>query len=78
MNKLLVNITIPATGETYEMYIPDNIKVMQATTLIKNYLLKDSSYATLELCYSADGAIVPGNFFIYEAKISNGDKLYMI
>jgi len=78
MSKILVNISVPSTGESYEMYIPEDIKIASASRLMKNYLFDDSAYDTLTLCYSKDGSIIPANFFVYEAQIRNGDKLLLM
>ena len=83
MNKVLVEIFLPASGISYEMKIPRQLKVIQVLEMINNYLrnVEDAEYtpdADSVLCNANTGEIFESNAFIEELGLMNGAKIMLI
>lgn len=83
MDKVLVEIYIPAIGAGYDTFLPVQVKVKQATELLNNIFSQLNqeyfqSSTQLLLCDRETGIIFNPEDFIEETRISNGSKLLLI
>ena len=80
MNKILVEITSPAAGLTYDMFVPDTLQIGEMIPLISDVFSQTSggTYSTTEpsvLCDYKTGFAFDLNKTVKEANITNGSKL---
>lgn len=82
MDKVLVEIYIPAIGVEYDTFLPGQITVKQATELLNSIFsqLNQEYFQSriLLLCDRETGIIFNPEDFIEETRISNGSKLLLI
>ena len=82
-NKVLVEITVPASGMKYDVFIPLDVKMSDVVKMVATSLtdLSEGKYiATKEavLCDAATGVIYDVNREVAELGIRNGSKLLLI
>ncbi len=82
-NKVIVEIFIPASGESYDVRIPLDIKMHEALQLVSAALseLTDGKYKATEqavLCDAKTGIIYNINMEVAELGIRNGSHLLLI
>lgn len=82
-NKALVEIRIPATGETFEVLIPLESRMSEVVELVAKVLtdLSDGKYKAgcdAVLCDAATGIIYNINKAVGELGITNGSRLLLI
>ena len=82
-NKALVEISVPASGEKFDVFIPLESKMSEVLTLVSNVLndlssgrYKASSEAVL--CDAKTGMIFNINMEVAELGIKNGSQLMLI
>lgn len=83
MNKVLVEIFLPAAAESYDVYIPLDSQMSEVLTLVSSLLsdLSGGKYkATPDavLCDAESGIIFNINMAVAELGIQNGSKLMLI
>lgn len=83
MNKYLVDVYLPALGEHYDVYLPVNKSVGEATSLLVRIVesLSNGNFkGTSEtvLLSAVDGEIFNRNLNVYDAGIRNSSKLILI
>lgn len=83
MNKILLELFIPATGKIIEIRVPRNLKVATARDMIIGYLksLSELEYVPSDrsvLCDYETGAIFEANLFINQLGLMNGSKIMII
>lgn len=83
MNKLLLEVYLPASGISYEMRIPKQLKVAQVTEMIRQYLLmrEEGEYVPTEdavLCDGETGKIYDANLFLDSLNLANGKRVIFI
>ena len=83
MNKILVEIFLPALGQKYDTLIPIEIKLSEVIVLLTKVLneLSNGSYIATEdaiLCDLETGNIFSVNMSVYELGLKNGSKLMLI
>lgn len=81
--KALVEISVPAINQTYDVYIPLDCKMRDVLTLVSHTIkeLSDGFFlpnAETVLCDFESGQIFDNNMFINELQIFNGSKLLLI
>lgn len=83
MDKVLVEIFVPAANRTFDVFIPQTSKmgdivVLSAKALsdLSNGKYKSDSSAIL--CDAESGDILDVNLSVYELKIKNGSRLILI
>ncbi len=83
MNKVLIEITIPAAGKVCDFWIPRHLHLSEALKLISKianetcdglFIADDSTL----ICNKEDGKILNLNHSIYELGLKNGSKLILI
>lgn len=83
MNKMIVNIYIPASGNKYEVRIPATSQMYKVLMLIKKAIVdsEDGRYypdETAVLCDKLTGNIINLNLTAEELGIQNGSTLMLI
>ncbi len=83
MDKVLVEVFVPAVSQTYDIFIPLSSTLFEVTELIKKavFELSDNMFipsSTTAICRHGDGAILNINMSVYELGIHNGSKLMLI
>lgn len=83
MDKVLVELYIPAIGETIEAFVPLQAKGYEVLTLLGRAVSELSNGRFLAtdqstLCRREDGMILNINLSVYELDIRNGSRLMLI
>lgn len=83
MDKVLIEIHIPAVKVSYDVFVPRSLPMYEVKQLIEKavnslsrgqYIAEESSV----LCFSGSGSIVNINLSVDELGIHNGSKLILI
>lgn len=82
MNKILIEVTSPAAGQTYDMFVPDTLQIGEMIMLIGNVFAQTSNgtYAktsTPVLCEKKTGFVFDWNKTVGDSNIRNGSKLLL-
>ena len=82
MNKLLVEIYVPAIGNSYDVFIPHNARVFELLPLISEAVEKLSNGLFVPnapvLCNGVTGVIYYSRLTVEDMKLKNGSKLMLI
>ena len=81
--KILVNVSIPAIGEKYDILIPDFLRIKSVTNLIAETVesLSDHMYVSSGeeyLCSADKNILLRPNATLEKYGIQNGDHLIMM
>ena len=81
-NKILLEVYLPETGETFEMRVPGNIKVRQFNERIIDYLkAKAGAYIPDDdsvICDLISGNPIDPNLYIDNAGLENGSRVMVL
>lgn len=82
MNKVLVEVKLPAAGLSYDIFVPDSMQVGTLTQLAGAVFanLSGGVYAAganAVLCHQKTGVQYDANARLYETDIRNGTKLLL-
>jgi hypothetical protein len=83
MDKILAEILLPATGQTYELWIPCELRVYEAGALVSKILgEREGTYyvpdAHTALFNRSTGQILPAASFVGALGLSNGCRLMLV
>lgn len=83
MDKILVEVYVPALGDSWDMFIPQEIKMVQILDMMKKAVddLSEGRFQVDEnttVCYRKDGAILNINLSVKELELENASKLMLI
>ncbi len=83
MSKILVEIYVPVLGVSWDMFIPQELKMHEILNMIKKSVidLSGGRFVANEntvICYREDGTILNINLSVDELGIRNGSKLMLI
>ncbi len=83
MDKVIVEIFVPALNVTYDVFIPTHSPLSSVLELVKKAVteLSDGHFradGSTVLCHREDGTIMDINLSVYELGIHNGSKLMLI
>ncbi|MCD8098793.1 MAG: hypothetical protein LUE31_12410 [Lachnospiraceae bacterium] len=83
MNKVMVKLCIPVTGESYDLLLPRTLSVSQATKLIASFFVGMTGGAYIPdedavLCSMEDGNIYNVNSSVEDLHLQNGSRLMLI
>ncbi len=83
MNKVLVQLSIPVTGESYDILIPRTLSVSQVTHLLAAFFVGMTGGAYMPddesvLCSMEDGRIYNVNSSVENLHLKNGSNLMLI
>lgn len=82
-NKILVEVSVPASGEKYDVYLPLDIRTSDAVKMISNVLseLSNGKYKSTDesiICDAKSGIIFNVNTEVAELGLQNGSQLLLI
>ncbi len=83
MNKILVEIYVPAVGKSFDVFLPLTSSMNEVLQLVSNSLaqLSDGKFKPTEstvLCDFDSGSIFDINVTVAELRIENGAKLMLV
>lgn len=83
MNKVLVEVFLPAANRSFDVFIPLESKMSEVVVLVSSLLsdLSDGKYkanGNAVLCDAQSGIIYNINMAVAELGITNGSKLMLI
>jgi len=82
MNKLLIEIYVPAIGKTFDVYIPCNAKVFELLPLVTIAVRELSGDLfvpnDVTLCNGSTGVIYSQNTCVGDMQLKNGTRLMLI
>lgn len=83
MSKIMVEIYLPASGETYDVKIPANSRIGQIIPLLEKCMLElaDGYFVpgdSTVLCERTTGTVLSRNLTVSEMGIVNGTRLMII
>jgi len=82
MDRLLIEVYVPAISKLYDIFIPHGAKVHELTILISDAIekLSDGLFITNDavLCDGNDGTILNINLSVEDMKLYNGSRLMLI
>jgi len=83
MNKVLVEVCLPAANQSFDVFIPLDSRMSEVLTLVSALLseLSDGKYQATHdavLCDAASGIIYNINMYVSELGIQNGSRLMLI
>lgn len=83
MDKVLVEIFVPAANQSFDVFIPQTSKMGEVVDLVSKSLsrLSNGKYKSDSnsiLCEAESGNIFNINLSVYELEIKNGTKLILI
>ena len=83
MDKVMVEVFIPAAGRCFDIQVCDNLKIWEVIRMLADGLknFTDEFFTPSEqttLCDRNTGAILNLNITVKELKIKNGSKLMLI
>jgi hypothetical protein len=83
VNKVLVEIFLPAANQSFDVYIPLESRMSEVLVLVSSLLsdLSDGKYKATQdavLCDAETGIIFNINMTVFELGIKNGSKLMLI
>jgi len=82
MNKVLIEVTSPAAGQTFDMFVPDTIQIGEMISLIGNVFAQTSNgtyskTSSMVLSEKKTGYVFDLNKTIKDSNIRNGSKLLL-
>lgn len=82
-NKVLVEISVPAAGRTYDVYIPLESKMSEVVKMVAGALsdLSEGKYKATDeaiLCDAETGTVFDVNIEVAELGIKTGSRLMLI
>lgn len=83
MNKVMVQLYIPVTGISYDIFLPKTLSVSQATQLLTTFFQGTMGGAYMPdseavLCSMEDGKIYSVNSSVESLHLKNGSRLMLI
>lgn len=83
MDKVLIEVVVPASNKSYDVFITPTSKLRDITALLSSSLSdmsngKFRADETTVLCDAKTGNILNINLSVYELDIKNGSKLMLI
>lgn len=82
MNKVLIEVTSPAAGQTYDMFVPDTMQIGEIIPLISSVFAQTSNgiysqTVSSVLSEKKTGYVFELNKTVRESNIRNGSKLLL-
>ncbi|MCM1288471.1 MAG: hypothetical protein NC240_09190 [Clostridium sp.] len=83
MNKIVVEVMVPAIGKTYDAKIPKDIQIWEVTTLLSEMIanIENGMYSSMNqavLCDYGSGEAFPVNSLVDDTSIKNGTKVILV
>lgn len=81
-NKLLISVSLPVYDISFDLEVPNIIKVGSLKNIILNYIKNnynnDINFGTLRLIKRESGTELDSNLLVKDSNISNGSILVLI
>ena len=82
MNKILIEVTSPAAGQTYDMFVPDTLQIGEMVSLLGNVFAQTSNgtyskTSSMVLSEKKTGYVFDLNKTVRDSNIRNGTKLLL-
>lgn len=81
-NKIMLEVCLPAVERNFDIRVPGQLKVAQATDMLVEFLKgQDEEYIPTEesvLCDMESGRALDPNAFIREAGLHNGSRVMIL
>ena len=83
MRKVLVEVFVPAAGQTHDIFLPGHLVLGEAVKLVSK-AAADISEGLFEgsentvMCLRGDGVILNMNLTVDELKLQNGSRLMLV
>lgn len=82
MVKILIEVTSPAAGQTYDMFVPDTLQISEILSRVGNVFAQESKgtysgSSQMVLCEKNTGGVLDPKQTIKDAQIRNGSKLLL-
>lgn len=82
-NKILVEVYVPAIGETFDVYIPLDVRTADAVKMVSSALsdMSNNKFKASDetvLCDAKTGIILNINTEVAELNLQNGSQLLLI
>ncbi len=83
MNKILLNIYIPASGKTIEIKAAYSLKIAELTNMLYRYLSTNENNMfkptwDTRLCSSENGEMYPYNAYLADLQLVSGSTIFMV
>jgi len=82
MDKLLIEVYVPALGNTFDVFIPHNAKVYELQPLLTTAVVQIAGGLFVPndaaLCHGDTGAIYNNSMSVQDMKLVNGSRLMLI
>ncbi len=83
MDNVLVEVYVPALGQTFDIFIPLELPMHQVLELIKKVVTEISgghfkADQNTAICYHDDGNLININLSVWQLQIQNGTRLMLI
>lgn len=83
MEKILIEVFVPAMGSDFDVFIPRQVYMYEVLELIKKASteLSGGKFAADEgtaICYRENGTIININLSVFELGLHNGSRLMLI
>ena len=83
MQKILVEVSSPAAGKTYDMFVPDSMQIGEFATLATSLFtqLSDGTFSCsrmVAVCERKTGRVFDCNMTVKESNIKNGTQIIIL
>lgn len=83
MNKILVEVYLPAADKTYDMFLPPESKIYEVVQMLSSIMedLAGGFFTASDdtvICYRDTGAVLDFNKSVDELSLHNGSRLIII
>ena len=83
MNKIIVQVYLPANRKTYDVRLPENMYVYDAVKVLAELFSESAKGFYYKgdvniLCFKENGKSLPQNFTLKELNVSNRTKLMFV
>ena len=82
MNRLLIEVHVPAINKTFDVFVPEKAKIYELTPLLTTVIEKLAEGLFISnasvLCDGKTGKIYGSNVTLEEMRIKNGSRVMLI
>ena len=82
MDKILISLYVPSIRQSYDVFIPNHIKIQSLVELlastVENISMNEYIASHEEVLCNEDGTVMDEKKFLADYQVQNGDKLMLI
>lgn len=82
MDKILISLYVPSICQSYDVFIPNHIKIQSLVELlastVENISMNEYITSHEEVLCNEDGTVMDEKKFLADYQVQNGDKLMLI